>query len=110
MKKVLLIASLFVFITSCNTTKSSTQSFTKFLSQHHFQETHVLDPATGTTKIYASIDSLYDYSKVKELCDTADIKFQISRGKIEVVADCSGAGGSLVDIFKSLISKIKFTK
>ena len=109
MKKLFLISILFTFLASCSTTKS-TVAFTKFLTDHHFQETHVLDPTTGTTKITASIDSLYDYSKVAEICDTADITFQVSRGKIKVQADCSGAGSTLVDIFKNLISKIKLNK
>ena len=111
MKKVLLAISVIAVLftaSSCNST--STKSLSKFLTKHNFKETHTINPATGQAKFHASIDSLYDYSKVVELCDTADVTFHISRGSIVVDADCTGAGETLVDIFKKIISKINFIK
>ena len=108
MKKVLGVFAIAVLLTasSCNSTKN----LTTFLTNHNFQESHILNPATGQVNLHASIDSLYDYSKVVALCDTADITFHISKGSIIVDADCTGAGETLVDIFKNILSKIKFTK
>jgi hypothetical protein len=109
MKKVLLAISVIAVLftaSSCNSTKS----LTSFLTKHNFKETHTINPATGQAKIHASIDSLYDYSKVVELCDTADVTFHISKGSIVVDADCTGAGETLVAIFKKIISKINFIK
>ena len=111
MKKLFLaisVATILFTASSCNST--STKSLSKFLTKHNFKESHVIDPSTGKAKIRASIDSLYDYSKVQALCDTADVTFHISRGSIVVEADCTGAGESLVDIFKNILSKIQFNK
>lgn len=104
MKKVLLFIAIAASLVSCNSTKS----VTKFLTDHHFKETHSINPQTGANKIHASIDSLYDYSKVAALCDTATITFHVSRGSVVADADCSGVGGTLVEVFKKVIANIHF--
>lgn len=110
MKKVFFLFSSIAIMITVSSCSSTSKSFSNFLTTHNFQESHVLDISTGKTRLYASIDSLYDYSKVAELCDTADITFHISRGKIEISADCTGAGESLIPIVKNLFSRIKFKK
>lgn len=111
MKKTLFLASVIVSLfamASCSS--SSTRNFSNFLTKHNFKESHEFDPIAKKSRLEASIDSLYDYSKVVELCDTTDITFHVSRGKITILATCDGAVEKLSEIFKKIFAEIKFTK
>lgn len=111
MKKIagFLLVALMLTFSSCRTT-SSMNNFQKFLDNHHFQETHVIDPTTGKTTFTATIDSLYDYSKVIKVCDTAEVCVNISRGSVSVKADCSSGGKTIMETLYSLWQKITFFK
>lgn len=108
MKKLLGFLTVILLFTasSCNVYKQ----IPAYLDKHDFQEQHSVNPQTGANQFYASIDSLYDYSKVTEVCDTADVTFHISQGKVEVYANCTSGGTRLVEILKTLLSKIDFWK
>lgn len=112
MKKVfqiLTVVALTLFtLASCNSTKLVNNSVQNFLDKHHFQETHTLNPATGETRFTASIDSLYDYSKVQAICAQADICMRISQGRIEIEANCDEGGEKLSELIKKLFAQIKF--
>jgi len=109
MKNLLLFAAVLALLTvsSCTSTRNT---LVDYLTQHNFQQTHQLNPVTGTTKFKASIDSLYDYTKVAQVCDTANITLVIARGRVEIEADCTNAGEDLVAILKKLLAKIELLK
>lgn len=102
----LFIATVTILFTvqSCNLYKKMPQ----YLADHNFQKSMTIDHTTGANNFTASIDSLYDYSKVAEVCDTLDITFKISRGSVSVKGDCSNVGDDVILILQKAISKIKF--
>lgn len=103
---IIAILNLFIlsFMPSCNLQKQVPQ----YLAKHNFVETHTLNPVTGETKFHASIETLYDTSKVAEMCSTADVCLHISQGSVVVDADCRGMGEKVYDVIKKLVSKIQF--
>lgn len=110
MKKVFFFLVLVATaLSSCKST-SNLASFQSFLDKHNFHETHYVNPNTGATTFTASIDSLYDYSKVAEVCDTAVICVNISRARVEIQADCSNGGKTVLETLYSLWRKINFFK
>lgn len=109
MKKILFFLLVSVALSSCKTS-STLASFQGFLDKHNFQETHYVNPTTGQTTFTASIDSLYDYSKVAEVCDTAVICVNISRARVNIQADCSNGGKTVLETLYSLWKKINFFK
>ena len=104
MKKLLLFAAI------AATVLSSCKVYDKiptYLNNHNFQQSVKIDSA-GSNKFEASIDSLYDYSKVAEVCDTLDITFRISRASIAIKGDCTNVGEDIYAILKKAIGQIKF--
>jgi flagellar basal body L-ring protein FlgH len=110
MKHLFLFLALAITLASCNSAKNLTNSVQNFADKHNFQETHSFNVETGKSKISASIDTLYDYSKVAAMCDTLDITLHISRASINAEATCDGAGEKLVAILKKAFAAIEFLK
>lgn len=101
---------LFLFAVIAAIVLSSCKVYDKiptYLNNHNFQQSVKIDSAGGN-KFEASIDSLYDYSKVAEVCDTLDITFRISRASIAVKGDCTNVGEDIYAILKKAIGQIKF--
>lgn len=110
MKKVFVFLALTAMLSACSSYKNATGVVKDYLVKHDAKESHVFNPVTGETKFHGSIDSLYDFSKVAELCDTADITLHISRGSIVVDATCDGAGQTFVEMLQNLWANIQFRK
>lgn len=103
MKKVFLFALIATSLASCKVY----DKIPSYLKEHNFQKSAKID-SLGGNKFEASIDSLYDYSKVVEVCDTLDITFRISRASIAIKGDCSNVGEDVYAILKKAIGQIKF--
>lgn len=103
MKKLLLFAAIAATLSSCKVY----DKIPTYLNDHNFQQSVKIDSAGGN-KFEASIDSLYDYSKVAEVCDTLDITFRISRASIAIKGDCTNVGEDIYAILKKAIGQIKF--
>jgi len=103
MKKLLLFAVIAATLSSCKVY----DKIPAYLNNHNFQKSVKIDSAGGH-KFEASIDSLYDYSKAAEVCDTLDITFRISRASIAIKGDCTNVGEDIYAILKKAIGQIKF--
>lgn len=108
MKSIFLFLTMTIALASCNQTKLVTNSINEFLKKHDYQQSAVYNPVTKSTKFTASISGLYDTTKLKELCENADITFKVVAGKIEVSGECPGAEQQIKDIFGQLFGKIVF--
>ena len=103
MKKVFLILAVLATVSSCKVY----DKMPKYLADHNFKQSVKID-SVGGNKFEASIDSLYDYSKVAEVCDTLDITFRISRASVAIKGDCTNVGEDVYAILKKAIGQIKF--
>lgn len=112
MKNVLLFIVLTIALSSCNTSKTLTTATKNFLNKHHFEATVKPNPVTGTTRFKASIDSLYDVSKIKGIARQADITFKIADAKVIVEGEAVGIldADKIAELYKSVISSISFWK
>lgn len=104
MKKLFLFALVATLFSSCKLYNQ----FPQYAKDHNIQQSVVFDKENGHNKFEASIDSVYDYSKVAEVCDTLDITFRISRASIAIKGDCSNVGEDVYAILKKAIGQIKF--
>lgn len=103
MKKLFAIALIALTVSSCKVY----DKMPKYLADHNFKQSVKVD-SVGGNKFEASIDSLYDYSKVAEVCDTLDITFRISRASVAIKGDCTNVGEDVYAILKKAIGQIKF--
>jgi len=110
MKKVFFALMAFAVLLTVSSCGTSSKSVSNYLTSHNFKEEHSYDQFADKTKFHASIDSLYDYTKVQQFCDTADVTFHIARGGITVDATCDGAVDKLKDLVKKVYSLIDFWK
>lgn len=110
MKKLFLFLTIAVLLSSCNTTKTVTDSVKKFAEQHNFKETHSVNQLTGANHFEASIDSLYKTDAIKALCDTVNITFKVVDARVEVKTDCPGAGATLIEQLRKAFAAIEFFK
>ncbi len=108
MKKFLFAFIVLFTVASCNTTKQFTTSFNDFLKKHNYQEQAVYDQATKSTTFTASIEHLYDTTKLQEICSQADVTFKIVGAKVTITANCPGAEQKVQEIIKQLTKAIVF--
>lgn len=104
MKQLFIFLAIALVMSSCNTQKA----LTKYLADHNFQQSVRTNPVTHQTVIIASIDSLYNYSKVQEICSQSDVTFHISKGSITVYAECQAAVDKVSDLLKKLLAAVKW--
>jgi len=112
MKKILLFVSIAILFSSCNSSKNLTSATKKFLDKHNFEAIVKPNVTTGTTYFKASIDSLYDVSKIKPIAKQADILFKVADGKVVVEGEAVGVldADKILELYKSVISAITFWK
>lgn len=114
MKKIIKFLTIAIALSGCNSTKLFTDSTKKFLVDHNVQASVTPNPATGTTKFYASIDSLYPNSveKIKAIAPQADVIYKISEGKIILQGEAKGVldADKIAELYVAVIKAISFWK